>query len=448
MGLAAHKTSLRRGGLWGAGGGFAQRAVVSSSLGWYILSTIALKGYLSVMNYDCVVIGGGLVGLASAYQILLARPSAKVLVLEKEASVAQHQSTRNSGVVHTGVYYKPGSYKSRLCSEGRISILEFAQRHNITHSLCGKLIVATSQLEVDRLKSLHQRATSNGVALELLSAEALKEKEPHVAGLQALWVPGAGVIDFGGVARALVGEIKRRGGEVLVGARVVKATNSGAGWILEGTFPEINARFVINCAGLYSDRIARLFGDNPRGAIVPFRGEYYLLREGARDLCRGLIYPVPDPQFPFLGVHFTRRFDGSVECGPNAVLALAREGYSWGAFNARDVLSMIRYDGFHALIVKHWKMGCAEIYRSIFKASFVRALQRLVPAVTEADLIPAGAGVRAQVVKPDGGLEEDFSFLRSVNVLHVLNAPSPAATSCLAIGRVIVEQLSCTSAQR
>lgn len=394
------------------------------------------------MKYDCVVIGGGLVGLASAYQLLLAKPSAKLLVLEKEASVAQHQSTRNSGVIHTGVYYKPGSYKSQLCTEGRLSLLEFAQRHNITHSLCGKLIVATSEREVERLKSLHQRAISNGVALELLSAAALKEKEPHVAGLQALWVPGAGVIDFGGVARALVDEIKRMGGDVLVGARVAAAAREEADWILEGTFPQIKARYVINCAGLYSDRIARLFGDNPPGAIVPFRGEYYLLKERARGLCRSLIYPVPDPRFPFLGVHFTRRFDDSVECGPNAVLALAREGYSWTAVNTRDVASMFGFKGFHSLILKHWKMGCAEIYRSLSKAAFVRALQRLVPSVTEDDLLPADAGVRAQVVKPDGGLEEDFSFLRSVNVLHVLNAPSPAATSCLAIGRVVVEQLA------
>jgi L-2-hydroxyglutarate oxidase len=386
------------------------------------------------------VIGGGLVGLASAYQLLLSKPSSKVLVLEKESEVASHQSTRNSGVVHTGVYYKPGSYKSQLCTEGRLSILEFAKQHNVTHSLCGKLIVATSHDQVERLKNLHQRAVANGVNLELLSAEGLKEREPYVAGVQALWVPGAGVIDFEGVARALVAEITRLGGEVRVNARLEKASKEPAGWILEGTFQEIAAHFVINCAGLFSDRIARLFGDKPSGKIVPFRGEYYLLRDEARKLCRGLIYPVPDPRFPFLGVHFTRRFDDSVECGPNAVLALAREGYSWAAINAGDTAGMFAFNGFRKLILKHWKMGCAEIYRSLSKAAFTRALQRLVPSVTEDDLVPAGAGVRAQVVKPDGGLEEDFSFLRSDNVLHVLNAPSPAATSCLAIGRVIVEQ--------
>jgi L-2-hydroxyglutarate oxidase LhgO len=321
-------------------------------------------------------------------------------------------------------------------------MLEFAQKHNITHSMCGKLIVATSADEVERLNNLHQRAVSNGVNLELLSAEALKEKEPYVAGVQGLWVPGAGVIDFGGVARALVAEISRLGGEVRVNARLEKATKDGAGWALEGNFPQIATNFVINCAGLFSDRIAAMFDDTPPGNIVPFRGEYYVLKDEARKLCRSLIYPVPDPRFPFLGVHFTRRFDDSVECGPNAVLAFAREGYSWSAINAGDTASMFGFKGFRKLILKHWKMGCGEMYRSVSKAAFVRALQRLVPSVTTDDLVPAGAGVRAQVVKPDGGLEEDFSFLRSANALHVLNAPSPAATSCLAIGRVVVEQVA------
>jgi L-2-hydroxyglutarate oxidase len=392
-------------------------------------------------DYDCAVIGGGLVGLAAAYQTLVSHPSRTVVVLEKERSLALHQSTRNSGVIHTGVYYKPGSYKSQLCTEGRLALLDFVKRHNVSHSLCGKLIVATAQDQVERLQNLYTRAVANGVNLELLSAEALKEREPHVSGVKGLWVPGAGVVDFAGVAEALAQEITQRGGEILLGATLTEARSEGSAWILEGDFTPVTARFVINCAGLFSDRVARMFGATPTGQIVPFRGEYYLLRDEARPLCRSLIYPVPDPRFPFLGVHFTRRFDGSVECGPNAVLALAREGYSWGRVNTSDMLGMLTFSGFRKLIARHWRMGCGEMYRSLSKAAFVRALQRLVPDVRVDDLLPASAGVRAQVVRQDGSLEEDFAFLDSARALHVLNAPSPAATSCLAIGRVIAERV-------
>lgn len=393
------------------------------------------------MKSDYVIIGGGLVGLSTAYQILLAKPGASVHVLEKESSVATHQSTRNSGVVHTGIYYKPGSFKARLCVEGRRSVLEFAKKHGVTHSICGKLIVATSESQLEQLKNLHSRAQNNGVNVELLSPEQIKEREPYVAGVGGLWVPDAGVIDFGGLANALVAEIRRLGGEVITDAKLTAATLTGQGWLLEGTFPFMAAGFVVNCAGLHSDKVARIFGDRTGGRIIPFRGEYYVLRESARKLCNTLIYPVPDPRFPFLGVHFTRRFDGSVECGPNAVLALAREGYSWKDINVRDISRMLRFSGFRRLIMKHWKMGMGEMYRSVSKAAFVRALQRLVPSVTADDLLPGGAGVRAQVVRRDGSLEEDFSFKQSPFVLHVLNAPSPAATSCLAIGREITEKV-------
>jgi L-2-hydroxyglutarate oxidase len=395
-----------------------------------------------VKQYDCAIIGGGLVGLAAAYQILLSHPGRKIVVLEKEQALATHQSTRNSGVMHTGVYYKPGSYKSQLCTEGRLALLDFVKEHNVAHSLCGKLIVATHAGEVERLENLYKRAVENGVKLELLSAEALKEREPHVAGVKGLWVPGAGVVDFEGVALALKKEIIQRGGEIVLGATLTSAVSEGIAWVLEGSFDTMKAGFVINCAGLFSDRVARMFGASPPGEIVPFRGEYYLLRDEARSLCRALIYPVPDPRFPFLGVHFTRRFDGSVECGPNAVLAFAREGYSWGKVNLADTFSMVSFSGFRKLIARHWKMGCGEIHRSLSKAAFVRALQRLVPEVREADLLPASAGVRAQVVRRDGSLEEDFSFLESPNALHVLNAPSPAATSCLAIARVIASKVT------
>jgi L-2-hydroxyglutarate oxidase LhgO len=389
------------------------------------------------MKSDFVIIGGGLVGLSTAYQILKAKPGASLCVLEKESTVASHQSTRNSGVIHTGIYYKPDSYKARLCVQGRRSVIDFAQEHGVTYSICGKLIVATSHDELERLRNLHSRAQHNGVDVSLLSPSEIKEREPYVAGVGGLWVPNAGVIDFAGLAKALVREITRLGGIVMTDARLRAATRTGAGWILSGTFDLIYAGHVINCAGLHSDSVARKFGDRTEGRIVPFRGEYYVLRESARKLCRSLIYPVPDPRFPFLGVHFTRRFDGSVECGPNAVLALAREGYSWGDVNARDVLRMIRFGGFRRLIGKHWRMGMGEMYRSLSKHAFVRALQKLVPEVTSADLLPGGSGVRAQVVRPDGSLEEDFSFKESPFVTHVLNAPSPAATSCLAIGAEI-----------
>ena len=393
------------------------------------------------MKSDYVIVGGGLIGLSTAYQILRSKPGVSLCVLEKESTVASHQSTRNSGVLHTGIYYKPGSYKARLCVEGRRSVIEFAKEHGVTHSICGKLIVATSEEELAQLKNLHTRARNNGVDVSRLSPSEIKEREPYVSGVGGLWVPHAGVIDFAGLAQALVREITRLGGTVITNARLRAATRTGAGWILSGSFDLIYAGYVVNCAGLHSDSVARKFGDRTEGRIIPFRGEYYVLRESARKLCNTLIYPVPDPRVPFLGVHFTRRFDGSVECGPNAVLALAREGYSWRDINTRDMLRMIRFGGFRRLIGKHWSMGLGEIHRSLSKKAFVRALQKLVPEVTSADLIPGGSGVRAQVVRPDGSLEEDFSFAESPFVTHVVNAPSPAATSCLAIASEITNRV-------
>jgi L-2-hydroxyglutarate oxidase len=391
--------------------------------------------------YDHTIIGGGLVGLGVAYQLLAKRPGSAVLVLEKEPNLATHQSTRNSGVIHTGIYYKPGSYKAKLCAAGRLSILQFAQQHNIRHSICGKLIVATNQQELERLGTLRSKADSNHVEAHNLSAEQLREYEPHVAGVGGLWVPGAGVIDFAGVARALQSEIQRMGGTIKTNWKVESAARSQGRWNIASSQESLASKFVINCAGLYSDRIAATFGTTPSGQIVPFRGEYYLLTEAAKKLCRGLIYPVPDPRFPFLGVHFTRRFDDTVECGPNAVLALAREGYRWGAISPREIVRMATFRGFRTMALKHWQMGLAEMYRSLSKAAFVRALQKLVPDVTSADLLPAGAGVRAQVVRADGSLEDDFAFAEGPGLLSVLNAPSPAATSCLAIGAEVSERV-------
>jgi L-2-hydroxyglutarate oxidase len=393
------------------------------------------------MKRDCIVVGGGLVGLSTAYHFLLARPGSSVCVLEKEPRVADHQSTRNSGVIHTGVYYKPGSYKAQLCIKGRLALLEFAAQHNIEHAICGKLIVATSPAEMDQLTALHARGQTNHVRVQLLTSEEMKEREPYVTGLGAIWVPDAGVIDFRGLAEALVAQIRSRGGEVLTGAHVISASRAGEEWSLSGTFSDIRSSYVVNCAGLYSDRIARVFGERPLGQIVPFRGEYYVLKESARKLCNSLIYPVPDPRFPFLGVHFTRRFDGSVECGPNAVPAFTREGYSWREFHLTDVADMLGFSGFRHLARRHWRMGAGEMYRSVFKSAFVKALQKLVPAVTAEDLVPGGSGVRAQLVQPAGELEQDFAFSESPGALHVLNAPSPAATSCLAIGEEVVKRI-------
>lgn len=389
------------------------------------------------MRYDCAIIGGGLVGLGAAYQLLRARPGLRVVVLEKESVVARHQSTRNSGVIHSGIYYKPGSYKAKLCFEGRSLLLDFVMQHKITHALCGKLIVATSPAEVSRLHQIKERGILNGINIEVLKRGDLQEKEPHVTGIEGLWVTATGIVDFQGVADTLNREIVREGGEVFTNARVEFALPADGGWELTGSFGELRARFVINCAGLHCDSVVSLFGEKSPIQIIPFRGEYYVLRKDAEHLCRTLIYPVPDPAFPFLGVHFTRRFDGTVECGPNAVLALAKEGYTWGNVNVGDLAKMVRYGGFRRLILAHWRMGGVEMYRSLSKSAFVKALQKLVPEVREEHLLPADAGVRAQAVRPDGTLEDDFFFHQSKGVLHVLNAPSPAATSCLAIGKVI-----------
>lgn len=394
--------------------------------------------------YDHTIIGGGLVGLGVAYQLLLKRPGSAVLVLEKEPNLATHQSTRNSGVIHTGIYYKPGSYKARLCAAGRQSIIEFAQHHNISHKICGKLIVATNTEELTRLAALRSKADSNRVEAYDVTAEQLHEHEPHVAGVGGIWVPGTGVIDFAGVAQALCSEIQRMGGTVRTNWKVQHATYATGCWTISSHAHSVSSRFVINCAGLHSDTIAATFGARPSGQIVPFRGEYYLLTEESKKLCRGLIYPVPDPRFPFLGVHFTRRFDDTVECGPNAVLALAREGYRWGIVSPREIARMATFSGFRKMALQHWSMGLSEMYRSLCKAAFVRALQKLVPEVTAADLLPAGAGVRAQVVRADGSLEDDFAFAEGPGILSVLNAPSPAATSCLAIGAEVVGRVLTT----
>ena len=352
------------------------------------------------------IVGGGIVGLATAWALRKHAP----VVFEKEASVATHQTARNSGVIHTGVYYKPGSEKARLCVEGARLMREFCAEHAIPHAITGKVIVATSPSELPRLEELQRRAAANGVEAERISPGRLTEIEPNCAGIDGLWMPKAGIADYAAVARKLASEV-----EVRTGVRVDDVRKLGAS-------------LVINCAGLYSDRVAR-----SRVRIVPFRGEYYLLRRP--ELVRGLIYPVPDPQFPFLDVHFTRKTRGGVEAGPNAVLAFAREGYRWGDVNARDLLDTLLYPGFWRLARKHWRMGLGEMWRSVNKAAFVASCRRLLPMITADDLVPGGSGVRAQALDRDGRLVDDFRIERRRGEIHVLNAPSPAATASLAIGR-------------
>jgi L-2-hydroxyglutarate oxidase len=391
-------------------------------------------------EYDCAIAGGGIVGLATAYT-LGRRFGVKVVVLEAEDSVAAHQTGHNSGVIHSGLYYKPGSLKATNCTRGRLMLLDFCREHGIAHELCGKVVVATRPDELIALQNLEERGKANGLeGVRRIAPEELKEIEPHVAGLAGLWVPQTGIIDFKDVARKLADLIRGDGGEVRTGNRIATISiNPDAITLISDTGAECRARGLINCAGLQSDRIARMAGLDPRLQIVPFRGEYYELIPARQNLVRNLIYPVPDPRFPFLGVHFTRMVHGGVEAGPNAVLAFRREGYTRTSFSARDLASMAGYGGFWKMAGKYWKTGLGEFHRSFSKKAFVLALQRLLPALEEKDLIPGGAGVRAQAVLPDGSLADDFRIERADRMIHVLNAPSPAATSALSIGDTVAE---------
>ncbi|MCC7390364.1 MAG: L-2-hydroxyglutarate oxidase [Phycisphaerales bacterium] len=392
-----------------------------------------------------IIVGAGIVGLATAYQLQLARPGARVVVLEKERTLAAHQTGRNSGVIHSGIYYKPGSLKATNCRRGKAMLEGFCREHTVPFDICGKVIVATCEDDLPALERILERGRANGVACERIGPERLRELEPHAAGIAAIRVPEAGIIDYGAVCEALARCITHAGGEVHTGARVTAidarpgacSDARHATCTVESTLGEHRARLVINCAGLHSDRVAALSTDGAQplpARIVPFRGEYYELAPAARRLCNNLIYPVPDPRFPFLGVHFTRMLAGGVECGPNAVLALAREGYTWADIEPDDLADTLGYPGFWRMIAQHWRMGLGEMHRSLVKGAFVRALQRLVPAIRAEDLSPAPAGVRAQALAPDGRLVDDFLIRRRGPVIDVLNAPSPAATSALAIG--------------
>lgn len=391
---------------------------------------------------DVAIIGGGIVGLATGYQLARLFPAKKLVLLEKEPELAAHQTGRNSGVIHSGVYYKPGSLKAVNCREGRKALIEFCRQEGVAHEICGKVIVAIDENETPRLERIYERGQANGVTCELVGRERLHELEPHAAGVRAIHVPDAGIVDYKGVCARLAAQIEQAGGNILNNALVTAMRTDGDRTRLTSTAGEISARLIVNCTGLFADRVTALGGFVPPAKIVPFRGEYYELVPTAEHLCRNLIYPVPDPDFPFLGVHFTRMALGGVECGPNAVLAFAREGYRLRDVNLRDLAESLTYPGFLRLAARNWRMGLGELWRSISKRAFVKALQRLVPEIQVSHLHSAPAGVRAQALAPDGSLVDDFSIVENERIVNVLNAPSPAATASLNIGRLIVDRLA------
>jgi len=393
-------------------------------------------------QHDVAIVGGGIVGLATAWKLAERFPRLKVLVLEKEAEVGQHQTGHNSGVLHSGIYYKPGSLKAINCRTGKRAMEEFCSEHGVPFEICGKVIVAVNEAELPQLDRIYQRGQQNGVQCELIDRERLQELEPHAAGIKAIHVPEAGIVNYRVASRKLAELVKARGGEVRCGARVLSVKENGQQIAIETSVGAFTANYLVTCAGLQSDRVAKLTGFQPEAKIVPFRGEYFELKHEAEHLCRNLIYPVPDPSFPFLGVHFTRMIDGGIECGPNAVLAFAREGYRKTDVNLGDLCETLGFAGFRKLATKYWRVGAGEMWRSWSKAAFVKALQHLIPEIRSAQLVPARAGVRAMAIAPDGAMVDDFVIQASGRIINVLNAPSPAATSSLNIGSLVVEKLA------
>lgn len=392
---------------------------------------------MNVKRYDVAIIGGGIVGLATA-MALTSRARLSLIVLEAENHLAAHQSGHNSGVIHSGLYYKPGSLKARNCVEGREAMYRFCQEHGIAHDRCGKLVVATRESDLPALAELEQRGAANGLrGLRKLRSEEICEHEPYASGIAGLLVPETGIVDYAQVTQAFADVVRKAGSEIQTRTRVVGVRRQSDELVLKTTRGEARCRHLINCGGLQSDRIARMCGVDPRLQIIPFRGEYYELVPERRFLVRNLIYPVPDPRFPFLGVHFTRMIHGGVEAGPNAVLALKREGYRRWSFSLADALEMISYGGFWRMGAKYWKTGLGEFYRSVNHRAFVKALQRLIPELGLDDVRRAGAGVRAQAVEPTGQLVDDFYIVETERMIHVLNAPSPAATASISIGKTI-----------
>jgi L-2-hydroxyglutarate oxidase len=386
------------------------------------------------------IIGGGIVGLATGLELISRFPNISLAVIEKEPVVAAHQTGHNSGVIHSGIYYKPGSLKARLCVEGVDALMRFCDRHAIPYEICGKVIVATSEGELPKLEEIYRRGIGNGLrGLRMLSAEEIREHEPHAAGIRGIHVPSTGIIDYGSVAKKYAELLETCGGAIYLSHEVVALRRSGNNTVVETTQGPIEAQLVINCAGLQSDRVSCMANAKLDLTIVPFRGEYYELIPEKRYYIRNLVYPVPDPRFPFLGVHFTRHIGGGIEAGPNAVLALKREGYSKTSFSAADVARYAAFPGFWIMAAKYWTMSFGEYHRSLSKSAFVRSLQRLLPELRSDDLIPGGTGVRAQALGIDGRLIDDFHFIYTQGVVHVCNVPSPAATASLAIAKHIVD---------
>jgi L-2-hydroxyglutarate oxidase len=393
------------------------------------------------VKFDCAIVGGGIVGLASALALTRRQPGIRILLLEKETDFALHQTGRNSGVIHSGIYYKPGSFKAKFATAGSRSMVEFCQEHGIKHEVCGKVIVACDDRELPLLENLYQRGLQNGLAVSRLTAEQVREIEPHVRCVAGVKVPSTGIVGYRDVCRKYLELVQSNGGTIHTGTRVLGIRESNSAQVIQTNRGDFEASFVINCAGLHSDRVARLGKVDPGAKIVPFRGEYYELVPEKRSLVKTLIYPVPNPDFPFLGVHFTKMIDGSVHAGPNAVLAFKREGYHKTDFNLKDTVESLTYSGFWKMARKCWAEGWMEMRRSWSKALFVKSLQRLIPEVQDRDLVPSEAGVRAQALLPDGKLVDDFLIIKRPHAVHVCNAPSPAATASLEIGNHISAEI-------
>ena len=391
-------------------------------------------------THDIAIIGGGIVGLATAYRLTDEYPDLSITVLEKEDMVAAHQTSHNSGVIHSGVFYEPGSLKAENCREGKRALVDFCEREGVDYEMCGKVVVAATEAEVPELERIQQKGRANNVECTRIGPERLHEIEPHVRGVAALHVPGAGIVDYAGVAHALTDRLREHGHEIRTGAEVLDLRTAPDHVRVVSTAGDVTARHAVNCAGLYADRVAQMSGQEGLDVqIVPFRGEYYELVPERRDLCRNLIYPVPDPDFPFLGVHFTRMVDGRVECGPSAVLSFAREGYRLTDVDWGELWDILSYPGFQKLSMRHWQKGTRELLQSMSKRVYLRAARHLIPEVQMDDFVKARAGVRAQALHPDGSLEDDFLIMETDRVVNVVNAASPAATSALNIGQLITE---------
>ncbi|PKD43895.1 L-2-hydroxyglutarate oxidase [Rhodohalobacter barkolensis] len=392
--------------------------------------------------YDFTIVGAGIVGLSTAYKLSLSYPDANILVLEKEGRVASHQTGHNSGVIHSGIYYKPGSYKAKNCVDGRHQLVEFCRENNVTHDICGKIIVASDESEIPTLKEIYERGLQNKIeGIERIDQQQMKEIEPYVNGVQAIHVPCTGIVDFVGFCRVLADKLSESGHIVKLNRQVQNVIHSNGSLNVQTNTDSFKTNYLINCAGLHSDRVARAAGVQSPVKIVPFRGEYYELTPEAEHKVKGLIYPLPNPEFPFLGVHFTKMALGGVECGPNAVFTFKREGYKKGSFDLQDTIEVADFPGFWKLASQHWKMGIDEMYRSYSKRGFLKKLQKLIPSIQLEDLTGSPSGVRAMALKPDGEILDDFYFETTDREVHVLNAPSPAATAGLAIGDEIVKKV-------